>query len=91
MAEGLLINCTHNVVLRALPPYISTEQDVDRAIRVLDKVLKKAKPRGIQDRQVGDLPHNLTMLAVRLGSCVALVLGRGKQLGRLGRRGHPGS
>ncbi len=44
MAEGLLINCTHDKVLRALPPYILTEQDVDRAIRVLDKVLKKAKP-----------------------------------------------
>ena len=44
MAEGLLLNCTHNTVLRALPPYILTEQDVDRAIRVLDKVLKKAAP-----------------------------------------------
>jgi acetylornithine/N-succinyldiaminopimelate aminotransferase len=42
--EGLLINCTHNVVLRALPPYILTEQDVDRAIKVLDKLFKKAKP-----------------------------------------------
>jgi acetylornithine/N-succinyldiaminopimelate aminotransferase len=44
MVAGLLMNCTHNVVLRALPPYILTEPDVDRAIRVLDKVLKKAKP-----------------------------------------------
>lgn len=44
MAEGLLLNCTHDTVLRALPPYILTEQDVDRAIRVLDKVLKKALP-----------------------------------------------
>ncbi len=44
MDAGLLLNCTHNVVLRALPPYILTEQDVDRAIRVLDKVLKKASP-----------------------------------------------
>lgn len=44
MEQGLLINCTHNTVLRALPPYILTEQDVDRAVRVLDKVLKKAKP-----------------------------------------------
>ncbi len=44
MEEGLLINCTHNVVLRALPPYILAEQDVDRAITVLNKVLKKAKP-----------------------------------------------
>ena len=44
MEEGLLLNCTHNTVLRALPPYILAEQDVDRAITVLNKVLKKAKP-----------------------------------------------
>jgi len=42
--EGLLLNCTHENVLRMLPPYILTEQDVDRAVTVLDKVLKKAKP-----------------------------------------------
>ena len=41
MEEGLLINCTHEVVLRALPPYILTEQDVDRAIKILNKVFKK--------------------------------------------------
>ncbi len=44
MEEGLLINCTHETVLRMLPPYILTEQDVDRAMTVLNKVLKKAKP-----------------------------------------------
>jgi acetylornithine/N-succinyldiaminopimelate aminotransferase len=43
MEEGVLINCTHETVLRLLPPYILTEQDVDRAITVLNKVLKKAK------------------------------------------------
>lgn len=43
MEEGLLINCTHDVVLRALPPYILTEQDVDRAITVLNRVFRKAK------------------------------------------------
>jgi len=42
--EGVLINCTHEFVLRMLPPYILTEQDVDRGIAVLSKVLKKAKP-----------------------------------------------
>lgn len=44
MEAGVLINCTHEFVLRALPPYIITEQDIDRAIRVLDKVFKKSKP-----------------------------------------------
>jgi predicted acetylornithine/succinylornithine family transaminase len=41
--EGILLNCTHETVLRMLPPYILTEQDVDRGITVLNKVLKKAK------------------------------------------------
>jgi acetylornithine/succinyldiaminopimelate/putrescine aminotransferase len=43
MKEGLLFNCTHDTVLRFLPPYILTEQDVDRAIVILNKVFKKAK------------------------------------------------
>jgi acetylornithine/succinyldiaminopimelate/putrescine aminotransferase len=43
MAKGVLINCTHDTVLRALPPYILTEQDVDRAVAVLRGVFKKAK------------------------------------------------
>jgi len=42
MEEGLLINCTHETVLRMLPPYILSEQDVDRAITGLTQVLKKA-------------------------------------------------
>lgn len=42
--EGLLFNCTHETVLRFLPPYILTEQDVDRAIDILTKIFKNAKP-----------------------------------------------
>jgi acetylornithine/N-succinyldiaminopimelate aminotransferase len=42
MDEGLLINCTHDVVLRFLPPYIITENEVDRAIDILKKLFKKA-------------------------------------------------
>ena len=44
MKEGLLFNCTHETVLRFLPPYILTEHDVDRAIQGLTRVLKVAKP-----------------------------------------------
>jgi acetylornithine/N-succinyldiaminopimelate aminotransferase len=43
MKEGLLFNCTHETVLRFLPPYILTEQDVDRAMIGISKVLKNAK------------------------------------------------
>ncbi len=43
LAEGLLINCTSDNVLRFLPPYVITEPEVDRAIKILGKVLKKVK------------------------------------------------
>lgn len=43
MADGLLINCTHDTVLRFLPPYIITERDVDAAIKVLGKIFAKQK------------------------------------------------
>ena len=38
MQEGLLMNCTHDTVLRFLPPYISAEEHVDEAIAILEKV-----------------------------------------------------
>ncbi len=44
LAEGMLINCTHDKVLRFLPPYIITESEVDRAIRILGKLFKRVKP-----------------------------------------------
>ncbi len=43
MAEGMLINCTHDTVLRFLPPYIVTEKEVDRAVRILHKLFRKVK------------------------------------------------
>jgi acetylornithine/N-succinyldiaminopimelate aminotransferase len=41
--EGLLFNCTHEKVLRFLPSYILTEQDVDRALNALVKVFRKVQ------------------------------------------------
>jgi acetylornithine/N-succinyldiaminopimelate aminotransferase len=42
---GLLINCTHDTILRFLPPYIVREVEVDRAVRILDRLLGKAVPQ----------------------------------------------
>jgi predicted acetylornithine/succinylornithine family transaminase len=39
--EGLLFNCTHDTVLRFLPPYTLSEAEVDRAIEGLDRVFQK--------------------------------------------------
>ncbi len=44
--EGLLMNCTHDTVLRFLPPYIVTEKEIDRAVSILKRVFKLAAKRG---------------------------------------------
>lgn len=41
LEEGLLINCTHDTVLRFLPPFIISEKEIDLAIRILRKLFKK--------------------------------------------------
>ncbi len=43
MAAGLLMNCTHETVLRFLPPYIVTEKEVDDAVKILGKLFAKVK------------------------------------------------
>jgi acetylornithine/N-succinyldiaminopimelate aminotransferase len=40
---GLLINCTHDTVLRFLPPYIVTEKEIDRAVRILSRLFAKVR------------------------------------------------
>ncbi len=41
--EGLLMNCTHDTVLRFLPPYTVTEKEIDSAVKVLKKLFAKVK------------------------------------------------
>jgi acetylornithine/N-succinyldiaminopimelate aminotransferase len=40
MEQGLLINCTHGTVLRFLPAYSLTEDHVDQAATILDRVFQ---------------------------------------------------
>ena len=44
LEQGMLINCTHDVVLRFLPPYTITEREIDQAVSKLAKIFKKNKP-----------------------------------------------
>ncbi|MCA6069962.1 MAG: aspartate aminotransferase family protein [Endomicrobium sp.] len=37
--KGLIINCTHDTVLRLLPPLIITKKDIDCAVKILDEAL----------------------------------------------------
>jgi acetylornithine/N-succinyldiaminopimelate aminotransferase len=42
LERGVILNCTHDTVLRFLPPLIVGKEDVDRVVHVLDEVLKEA-------------------------------------------------
>ncbi|MGB6676493.1 MAG: aspartate aminotransferase family protein [Terriglobales bacterium] len=42
LAEGVLFNSTQDSVLRFLPPFLLQEKQVDKGMRVLKKLLKKA-------------------------------------------------
>lgn len=42
MNDGLLMNCTHDTVLRFLPPYIVTEQHIDEALAILEHAFSRA-------------------------------------------------
>jgi predicted acetylornithine/succinylornithine family transaminase len=44
LGQGFILNCTNDVVLRMLPPFIITEKQIDKFIRVLRPVLKEHKP-----------------------------------------------
>lgn len=41
--HGLLINCTHDTVLRFLPPFTLSRKEVDQAIKILETLLTRAR------------------------------------------------
>jgi acetylornithine/N-succinyldiaminopimelate aminotransferase len=43
LQQGFIFNCTHDTVLRFLPPFIITEKQIDRFIRALRPVLEAQK------------------------------------------------
>lgn len=44
LAQGVLFNSTQDVVLRFLPPFLIEEKHVDRGMRLLRTLLRKAQP-----------------------------------------------
>jgi acetylornithine/N-succinyldiaminopimelate aminotransferase len=46
--EGLLINSTHDTVLRVLPPFILKESHVDEAVSILRRLLTRASEQSLK-------------------------------------------
>lgn len=51
LARGLILNCTHNTVLRFLPPYIITREQIDQAVDIVDTLLAGWKPENKPERR----------------------------------------
>lgn len=43
LQQGFILNCTHETVLRLLPPFVITEKQIDKFIRTLRPVLEAQK------------------------------------------------
>lgn len=56
LAEGVLFNSTQDTVLRFLPPFLVQEKHVDKAVRVLKKLLgTSSKPRPAKSAPLADV------------------------------------
>ncbi len=44
LQQGFILNCTHDTVLRMLPPFIITEKQIDKFIKALRPVLQNSPP-----------------------------------------------
>jgi len=40
LQQGFILNCTHETVLRLLPPFIITEKQIDKFVRALRPILE---------------------------------------------------
>jgi acetylornithine aminotransferase len=43
LEKGAVINCTHDNVLRFVPPLIVEHEEIDRLVQILDEVLREAR------------------------------------------------
>ena len=48
LQQGFIINCTHDTVLRMLPPFIITEKQIDKFVKALRPVLEAQQERGLK-------------------------------------------
>jgi len=51
LEEGIIINRTHDTVLRFLPPYIVEKKHVDQAVQALDRVLAAVLRQGVSRKE----------------------------------------
>jgi len=57
LRQSLLINCTHDHILRLLPPYVIRHKDVAEFLRKFEAVLATAQKSAAKVRSAAHSPH----------------------------------
>ncbi len=65
LRDGVIINCTHECVLRLLPPFIVTERQVDDFIQRFRQVLNKTKRPSAVPADFAETKHRDALAASR--------------------------
>ena len=65
LREGLIINCTHERVLRLLPPFIVTERQVNEFVQRFRQVLNKTKRPNSVPADFAESNHGAALAASR--------------------------
>jgi acetylornithine/N-succinyldiaminopimelate aminotransferase len=65
LREGLIINCTHECVLRLLPPFIVTERQVDEFMQRFRQVLNKTKRLSSVSAELAERNNRTALVASR--------------------------
>jgi acetylornithine/succinyldiaminopimelate/putrescine aminotransferase len=65
LREGLIINCTHERVLRLLPPFIVTERQVKECTQRLKQILSKTKRPGAVPAEIVERSERSALAASR--------------------------
>jgi acetylornithine/N-succinyldiaminopimelate aminotransferase len=65
LGKGILINRTHDTVLRFLPPYIIEKKHVDEVIRALDRALKNKSQHAMAGLALSNRPTGGSRMGAR--------------------------
>ena len=65
LKQGLLINCTHDHILRLLPPFILTAQQVKEGLSKIDSVLARTERPAKSAAAASATPADLTLVVAR--------------------------
>ena len=73
LEKGVIINCTHDTVLRFLPPLNVTSAEIDKAVAVMDEVFKQLK---LKERMAKRMPKRTDIKSILVIGSGPIIIGQ---------------